>query len=93
MELNDSESRAISSSPSTGMRRFKSSVRATCSTAMVSSSTGRRPVRATHRPAAPAADDADSGDEGEHEDQVVQGVVDFAEGAGDGDGERLLLQG
>ncbi|GAA3096020.1 hypothetical protein GCM10020254_46570 [Streptomyces goshikiensis] len=52
--LKDRERRAISSSPSTGIRTVRSSVRAMCSTASVSSSTGRSPVRATHRPAAPA---------------------------------------
>ncbi len=54
IELNERDSRAISSSPSTGMRTVRSSVRATCSTASVSSSTGRRPERATQSPAAPA---------------------------------------
>ncbi len=54
MELKDRDRRAISSSPSSGIRTVRSSVRAMCSTAPVSSSTGRSPVRATHRPAAPA---------------------------------------
>lgn len=52
--LNERDRRAISSSPSTGMRTVRSSVAATCSTAPVSRFTGSRPVRATHRPAAPA---------------------------------------
>lgn len=54
MELKDRDRRAISSSPSCGICTVRSSVRAMCSTAPVSSSTGRSPVRATHRPAAPA---------------------------------------
>ena len=49
--LNDSLSRAISSSPSTGIRTFRSSVRAMCSTVSVSRSTGRSPARAIHNPA------------------------------------------
>lgn len=56
MELKERERRAISSSAcsSTGMRTARSSVRATCSTASVSRSTGRRPALATASPAAPA---------------------------------------
>ncbi len=56
IELKEWESRATSSSlsSSTGMRTPRSSVRATCSTASVSLSMGRRPARATASPAAPA---------------------------------------
>lgn len=49
--LKDVLSRAISSCPSTGIRTFRSSVRAMCSTVPVSVSTGRSPARAIHRPA------------------------------------------
>lgn len=52
--LKEAESRAISSSPPTGMRTVRSRVRATSSTASVSRSTGRSPDRAIHSPAPPA---------------------------------------
>ncbi len=54
MELNEVERRAISSSPWTGMVVPTSSVRAMCSTASVSRSTGLRAERATRRPATAA---------------------------------------
>jgi hypothetical protein len=51
IRLNDRLSRAISSAPCAGIRVPRSSVRAMCSTASVSSSTGRSDARAIIRPA------------------------------------------
>ena len=58
---------------STGMRTARSSVRATCSTASVSLSTGRRPGPGDGEPGGAGADDADPGDQEQDEGEVVEG--------------------
>ena len=63
MELNDRESRAISSSPSTGIRTVRSSVRATCSTACGEVVDGAQAGTGDPQAGRARADDTDAGDE------------------------------
>ena len=88
MELKERESRAISSSPSTGIRMVRSSVSATCSTARVELVDGAQPGTGDPQAGRARADDADAGDEERARSASwLSGSVTCSIGAGDGDGD------
>ena len=83
ISLNAVASRAISSSPSTGIG-VRSSVRAISSTAAVRRRTGRRPLRATPQPASRGADHAGQAEEQHHQRRAWRARAPAARGTGRG---------